>query len=246
MFNRKVRRILCAAVLCAWAYPSWVLSKWASDYLHEGAGRPQPGLVPVGGPVAEIRHGSRYEPLEWEFRLHNPTPEPITIRKVEAGCSCLVVSSDSGTVGPGETFPLRLKIKSFPMEQAESRQKVWVQTSAGKPLPLEVRVHLPLPEKAVFRPQVVYLDPLPGEERVARTVGVRVPKQCARPLAAAAVRKVHCPEVDVELTAQPPSDMYFEYQLKVSIDSTRKVAPDARLRLDTGCNPLEIGLRQSD
>lgn len=242
MFTTRVRHILFIAALGGWPLVSWFLAKEADEFRSKHV--EEQGLVPIGGTVVEISHGSRHQPLECEFPLYNPTSEPISIRRVETGCSCSVASVNSATIGPGERFSLRIKVASFPMDSAEAKQIIRVETSSPKSLFLEIHVHLPLPTQTVFRPQVVYLDPLAGEALVTRTVGIRVPKQCARPLTDADIIKVNCPQVHAELATMPPSDMYFEYQLRVRIKSIDKVSSDARLRLNTGCNPISIELRQ--
>ncbi len=244
--SKIYQRGLFIVALCGVSVVAWFIGRHAADLLENVVVARPEGLISIGGPVVEVRHDSRSQPLECDFQLYNPTSEPIIIRSVETGCSCRTASAESGTVGPGETFPLRIKVTAFPIDLAESRSTARVETSAPKPLILEIRVHLPLPKKTLFRPQILYLDPLPGKDEVARTVGIRVPKHCAKPLREADIIKVKCPEVDVKLTEMAPTDMYFEYQLKVKMKAGSKLQSDAGLRLDTGCNPVSISLRQSE
>jgi Protein of unknown function (DUF1573) len=238
---RGMRRYVLLGVMVFGAgVGAWFGAKlWAR---HSDAGAGRRGLVAIDGASVELRHNSRTEPIEHEFRLLNPTSAPIEILDVETGCACVTTSTSAGTVGPGEVFPLRIKLTAFPMDFAEERRVVRVTTSDPEPLVLELRVRLPLPEQVLYRPEALYFYPLPGEERVSRSVGLRVPKHHGRTLTREDVVKVACDRVAVELTELPASDMYFEYRLTAAMDASDVLPASACVRVNTGRDPLTIPL----
>lgn len=238
------RHVLLGLFVFGASLALWFGAKLCAKHLIDDGPWPQ-GLTVVGGPTAELRHDSRTVPLEHEFRLVNSSATPIEIVGVETGCSCVTTSATAGTVGPGEEFPLRIKLTAFPMDLAEERRTVRVLTSRPEPLVLELRVRLPLPERVMYRPEAVYFYPLPGEQRVTRTVGLRIPKHRGRALTPADVVKVDCGSVAVELTAMPATDMYLEYRLTVVKDAAAVLPAGACIRVNTGSETVTIPLHHT-
>jgi hypothetical protein len=85
---------------------------------------------------------------------------------------------ESQEIAPGATVSLKITIRAFDAYAAAYRQSIQVIANTGQ-IDLSIGGKLPAPEKVVFRPTVLYMDPTSGIPTVEREVVIRVPKQCS-------------------------------------------------------------------
>lgn len=220
---------------------AWYAATLAGPHLFSpGDHPPGSGLVAEGGPVAEVEHNARTGSVEHVFRLTNRGAVPLEVERIGTGCACTAAEAVAGPIHPNESRDLRVRVTAFPVDEAVTTQEITVVLAGGQPpLNLKFKVRLPLPERTLFRPDVVYLMPQAGEARVTRTVGVRVPKHRGVMLTTQDVVKVGCEGLEVSLAELSPTDMFREYRLTV----TGPAAPahvGAKLRISTGCDVIEI------
>ena len=214
---------------------------FTSAYLRSSSStEPAPtNLVALDGPEVRIDKWDRVKPLRYDFRLHNPTPDPIQILEVRSSCACTTGELDRRVIQPGETVALTAVIRSFDAFAPSYRQSFTVLTDRGE-LVLRLFGDLPRPSEPLYRPRVLYLDPLPGVTVVERTVHIRIPRDCYTQLRTEDVRRSGAEKVEFRLTEEPPTEMFREFTLSVKIAAEDSGDADGVLEMETGCGLVSV------
>lgn len=197
------------------------------------------GLTVRGGATAAVEVADRGKVLSHVFVLENDTTKPVTILGVQASCSCSAADISNTIVLPGEEARLPVVVNNFPSEARKSVTTYHVQTSCGVTT-LRLEAMLPLPSVVMIRPDVVYLDALPGDRVVRRVVVIRVPRQCAIQLSGAAIRRTGCEGVDVSIHEVEDSEIYKQYRLDFRCPVELAARGGGTLEVDTGCESVAI------
>jgi hypothetical protein len=199
-------------------------------------------LVVLGPSVITSDRPDREQPFEHVFRLQNPTKGKISILEVHTGCACTVSELDSRTVEPGQVVALTARIIFFDSYARSYHQQIRVQTSAGDVM-LHLQGDLPLPEKPLLRPQTVYLDALPDQSVIERSVSLRVPAQCCQRLTTDSVQISGCQGLVAELLDNGSSGLYRDFSLRIRVPADRAKSAIGELSLDTGCGRVIIAVK---
>ncbi len=128
-----------------------------------------PALEITGPPGTggEIVFDNGLPARRYEFQLVNTGAGPVTIRKVDLGCGCLIARSSSDTLQPGESSSLEVALGVMPRSEGRLHQSVAVESLDGSifRFPLAVRICslIDITESALIwgkednRPRTVYV-----------------------------------------------------------------------------------------
>lgn len=196
------------------------------------------GLEVVGPAKVSADRTDRTTPFDHVFPLRNPTSHPIKIRHVSTSCTCTTGDlADSQIIEPGQTVPFRMRVNSFDSYAAGFAEMATVETDDGR-LDVWMTGTLPVGREVLYRPKTLSLAPDADGHWSERTVMIRVPKACAiEPRATVA----GLPGADILVTEGPSTDGYREFTIRLRPSRLRvKGRKVAILRIETGCEPLEI------
>lgn len=239
--SRKVVLLVTALVLCTLAGAA---GYWAAHVLPraESQASNSAGLMVEGPSDVVIDRADRVTPLEYVFKLHNPTTESIVVKDVRCGCTCMASELPSRNIPPGSTVPLKVVVRGFPGFKATYRERIVVEANSGS-LELSIGGKLPLPEHSVYRPDVLYMDVNKGDSRVEREVALRVPKQYCAALSEQQIKWTGSQAVSIRLVEDAPSEMYREFRLLVQVAADQAHTASGEIELDSGCGPVRVSVR---
>jgi len=200
------------------------------------------GLVVVGKNAIEVNHDSREKPLSHVFMIHNPTAKPMAVSSIRSSCLCMATKFPSGEIPAGATVPFELTINHFDPHRLSFREAADLVTRAGKVM-VQIRGTLPRPEKLLYRPEVIYMEPLANLATIEREIMVKVPAHLCRELATSDVCTENCPGVRVSLIEDPATEVYRHFRVVLTMDAAKIRQNVGRVRLDTGGGTVCVAVR---
>lgn len=205
------------------------------------------GLVVSGAAHVEKNHEDRKQPLEVAFRLRNPTRHPIRIRQVKSNCGCTAASLSGEVVGPGAETVVLLRVLSFDSYAHRFAERTTVETTDGQIIELWVSGHLPeVVDKVRSFPPSLFVERGRDGQWPERSLRLRVPRACSYPPAQVTVQPIGLAPGSWNILEVDASQSHREL-LVVGVPSPdpASMPTGSRLRLEAGCDAIEIPVRFS-